>query len=640
MEATSDPSAPSIPDSARAASAAGWALKTAVALGIMLGCFDLTISIQERAPAALGDPAELAAPLAISAGAFFLACFVPLLLAALAGGRFWKARKVPLMAALATALGCGWALCVYFNLTQVQLDPRPRQMRVVVACLAATLGMAVYQRLRRDASPRPWRLGFPAAALVLVSVTGLGFSWVRAYRPARSSGAAAAALRSDHAVRRIILLSVDTLRRDAVSALAPGSPPTPAIDALARDSVVFERAYSPAPWTLPAFATMMTGVPPAVHGVRTPKLRIPETLPTLAEKLRDAGYRTAAIGHNPWLGPWTGMARGFLGYDFCPRDEHGSSLGSRLLARLDPMRLKPTLTTPELTDLAVSWVRAHRGEDFFLWVHYLKPHGPYEPPPAYRPRGRPPEGIGYSFGSAGPIRMGSRVVTAAQRPWVRQLYDGEVRFVDDNVARFLAELQRLGIYDDALIVFVSDHGEEFWEHGGYEHGHSLYDELTRVPLFVKLPGTREGRRRSELVSTGSLMPTILELIGDPAPPGTSSYASLRPLLDGSGTWTPHPVMSSTLLYFEERQSAVFEDFKYMRTPDSEAEAIFDLAADPAERHDVAASSAERIRRGREAFAEQERLCLALRDHFGIHGSFPTELQPGALEQLRSLGYVQ
>ncbi len=637
MEATSDPSAPSSTDSAGAGRAAGWALATAAALGIALGCFDLTVSILQRAPAAFGDAAALAAPLAVSAGAFFLACFVPLLLAAVAGGR--SPRKALRMAALAVALGSFGALCVYFNLTRAGLDPAPRNTLVLVACLAAALGFAVYQTLRREADPRP-RLGFPLAVLVLMAAAGLGLAWLRAYRPARLAVSTPAPLRSDHAVHHIILLSVDTLRRDAVSALAPGAPPTPAIDALARDSVVFERAYSPAPWTLPAFVSMMTGVPPAVHGVRTPQLRIPETLPTLAEKLRDAGYRTAAIGHNPWLRPEHGMARGFLGYDICPRDEHGSSLGSRLLARLDPMRLKPSLTTPELTELALSFLRAHRGEDFFLWVHYLKPHGPYEPPARYRPQGKPPEGMGYSFGSAPAIRMGSRVVTAAQRPWVRQLYDGEVRFVDDNVARFLAELQRLGIYDDALIVFVSDHGEEFWEHGGYEHGHSLYDEVTRVPLFLKLPGSREGRRRSDLVSTGSLMPTLLDLIGDRPPPESSSYASLRPLLDGSGGWIPRPVMSSALLYFEERQSAVFEDFKYVRTPGSESEAIFDLGADPAERHDVAAFSPDRVRLGRAAFAEQERLCLALRDHFGIHGSFTTELKPGALEQLRSLGYVQ
>ena len=404
--------------------------------------------------------------------------------------------------------------------------------------------------------------------------------------------------------------------------------------------MVFERAYSPAPWTLPAFVSMMTGVPPAVHGVKTPQLRIPGTLPTLAEKLRDAGYRTAAIGHNPWLRPEHGMARGFLGYDVCPRDEHGSSLGSRLLARLDPMRLKPSLSTTELTELAVAWLRAHPRDDFFLWLHYLKPHGPYEPPPGYRPREKPPEGMDYSFGSAPAIRMGSRVVTAAQRPWVRKLYDGEVRFVDDNVARFLAELQRLGIYEDTLIVFVSDHGEEFWEHGSFEHGHSLYNELIHVPLFVKLPGPGEGRRRAELVSTGSLMPTLLDLIGIPAPPESFSYASLRPLLDGTGTWTPRPVISSTLLYFEERQSAMFEDFKYVRTPGSGTEAIFDLTADPEERRDLAASSPERLHLARAAFAEQERLCLALRDHFGIRGSVTTELKPEALEQLRSLGYVQ
>jgi arylsulfatase A-like enzyme len=635
-------SSPPIPEAARLRRAAPWALTASLALGIALGCFDLTVSILRRSPTGLANPSALLARVAISAGVFFLACFVPVILVALPGGRFWNSRKLPLMAALAVGLGCGSALCIYFNLTRIGLDPGPRQELLLVACLAVAVAAVQYLRLRRETvAAGAWRLGFPSAALALLAVAGLAFAWARAYLPAHAAAAAGAVrLRSDHPIHRIVLLSVDTLRWDAVSALSPGSPATPAIDSLARDSVVFERAYSPAPWTLPAFVSMMTGVPPEVHGVKTPKLRIPETLPMLAERLRDAGYRTAAIGQQPWLRPEQGMARGFLGFDMCPRIEHGASLGSRLLARLDPMRLKPSLSTTELTDLAVAWLRAHSRDDFFLWVHYLKPHGPYEPPPGYRPREKPPEGMGYTFGSAGAIRMGTRVLTAAQIPWVRKLYDGEVRFMDDNVARFLAELQRLGIYEDTLIVFVSDHGEEFCEHGSYEHGHSLYNELIHVPLFVKLPGTREGRRRPEPVSTGSLAPTLLDLIGMPSPPESSSYASLRPLLDGTGSWTPRSVISSTLLYFEERQSAVFEDFKYIRTPGSGAEAIFDLNADPGERRDLAASSSERLRVARAAFAEEERVCEALRDHFGIHGSVATELKPEALEQLRSLGYVQ
>ena len=101
---------------------------------------------------------------------------------------------------------------------------------------------------------------------------------------------------------------------------------------------------------------------------------------SLAERMRESGYVTAAIGHNPWLRPEHGMSRGFRSYDICPRDQYGGSFGSRLLARMFPGRLKPTLTTPEITRLAGAWLREHAHDDFFLWLHYFKPHGPYEPP--------------------------------------------------------------------------------------------------------------------------------------------------------------------------------------------------------------------------------------------------------------------
>jgi arylsulfatase A-like enzyme len=121
--------------------------------------------------------------------------------------------------------------------------------------------------------------------------------------------------------------------------------------------------------------------------------------------------------------------------------------------------------------------------------------------------------MGYKFSSDIAIRSGSLVITAEQRPWVRELYEGELRYVDDNVGRVLSELKRLGIYDEMLIVFVSDHGEEFWDHDARAHGHTFYDELLRVPLFIKLPGEALRERRGELVCTGSIFPTLLGLAG-------------------------------------------------------------------------------------------------------------------------------
>ena len=154
--------------------------------------------------------------------------------------------------------------------------------------------------------------------------------------------------------------------------------------------------------------------------------------------------------------------------------------------------------------------------------------------------------MGYRFGGAPAIRMGSVVIPPPQRLWVRALYEGEVRFVDDNVGEITAELKRLGIYDETLIVFASDHGEEFWEHGSFEHGHTLYEELIRIPFFIKLPGQALKLRDDRRVSSGSIFATVLDLCGIKSDPRWLSYPPLTPLfrngnLDGSTVSSASPL---------------------------------------------------------------------------------------------------
>jgi arylsulfatase A-like enzyme len=675
------------------------ALATGLSLGLALGLLDLTLSLVRRPPPAFARVATVWLPLAVSSAAFFLMIAPVLAILALLPGSIAPSRRVPLLVACATGLGTGLVLAVWHDLTRLEQSASARTTSVFVACLSLALGAHGYLLARatwRDASVPP---GIRAVLLSLPSLMGTVFlfTWGRAYLPKprgsplvwnavlatalvvvatvsirlsrrahvgrwlagfgalivlAAAGAAVRGIRVSsrqqsglaqggaHSLRRVLLLSIDTLRVDAVSALDPGAPPTPNLDSLARDSMVFTQAYSPAPWTLAAFVSVMTGVSPGVHGVKSPHFRIPEALPTVAERMRDAGYVTAAIGHNPWLRREHGMSRGFSSYDVCPRDDRGGSLGSRLLARLAPARLKPTLNTDELTDLSVAWLRQHAGEDFFLWLHYFKPHGPYEPPPPYRPRASPPPGMGYSFGGAPEIRVGSLVILPDGRLWARQLYQGEVRLVDDNVGRVLGELKRLGIYDDALIVLVSDHGEEFWEHGSFEHGHTLYQELIHVPFFVKLPGASVKGRRDEALSTGSFAPTLVQLARLPADPEAFSYPSLGALLGDGGTFEKRPTMSSAPLYYEDRESVLLGKMKYIHSLNSEQQQLFDLIRDPLERHDVAESSPEAVRSARQALAEAGDADRVLRARYHIQGGSPAGLNPGLLEQLRSLGYVR
>ncbi len=674
------------------------AVASSLSLGLSLGFFDLTASILRDHPRAFQNLAGALLPLSMSIPAFILLSLPIFVIVALSPGEKLRARKGPMTLALATSLGVSMVLILYFNLLKPHPTPMQFRLLILVALFSLALGVLRYLMLRRSsAGPgMPAEIASTLLSLPLVFGTGFLFIWGQNFRTemgsdARSllwSLAAAAALAAgvlvsiylatrihverwvgaaalllffaglasilivetgpkassdgkNRSPRRILFLSIDTLRADAVSALNSSAPPTPSLDSLAADSVVFTRAYSPAPWTLPTFSTMMTGVTPLVHGVREFEDRIPTVLPTLAERMREAGYLTAAFGDQLFLHPQHGISRGFQSYNLSPRDEYGGSLGSRILGQAFPARFKRALDTTEITDLTLTWLKLHAHDDFFLWLHYFKPHGPYEPLRQYRPKGAPPQGMGYRFSSDNAIRAGSLVITAEQRPWVRELYEGELRYVDDNVGRVLSELKRLGIYDEMLIVFVSDHGEEFWDHDARAHGHTFYDELLRVPLFIKLPGEGLRERRGELVCTGSIFPTLLDLAGIASESASISYATLTPLLGRpGGPYQEVPVLSAVPLSYEDRESIVFGDTKYIVSLVTNREQVYDLKNDPREQRNLADESSVPLIQAREALEAARQSSAALRKRYGIRAEVSAPLSPETLEQLRSLGYVR
>ena len=279
---------------------------------------------------------------------------------------------------------------------------------------------------------------------------------------------------------RILLLTVDTLRADiltpfvqAEGAIDPIE--APALEDLASDSVVFRSARSAAPWTKPATASMLTGVSPWVHGTGPLETPLPERLRTLAEELRDAGYGTAGIGRNTFLRSAFNFDQGFDTFHFFPRG-NGGILGAPLLRRLAPRRFAIEPTTEELTNFAVHWLEGHQDQAFFLWLHYFDPHGPFEPPQDLLPSGDPGR-IGTTFDETAAIRNGELAPSLAEREWNASLYLAEMRHVDQQIGRVIDTLKRLDLYEGTLILFASDHGEEFWEHGSFEHGHTLYDEV-------------------------------------------------------------------------------------------------------------------------------------------------------------------
>ena len=452
-----------------------------------------------------------------------------------------------------------------------------------------------------------------------------------------------------HPVRHVVLLVIDTLRADMIRCQSDTAPPTPNIDTLAADCVRFTHAISPAPWTMPAMASIMTGLPPDVHGALAKNSRVPDGLTTLAEHMKAAGYATGAVVDNPVLSSHHGMDAGFDRFIHYPRNTRDTSFGTLILRRFFPERYRDLSTTDVTANHAIEFIERESEKSFFLWTHIFDPHAAYGPPQRFLARGTPPKRIGSRFGSLKEVRLGMLYLTADEKEWIRKLYEGEVRYVDEAVGRIVQTLRAKGIYNDALIVLVSDHGEEFFEHGGIEHGHTLYDELLRVPLMIKLPDSAEERVVEEPVSTQRIMATILDVCGidaaEDAPViGVGSLIPGETAKDAEDAKETKetkqgPVFSTGCLYFEPREAVVLDGYKFIRGLDTGAEELYDLTRDPGETEDAKAKQTGRVIRARAALDAQREACDLLKDFYDTRNSSRFELNEDTIKRLKSLGYI-
>lgn len=286
----------------------------------------------------------------------------------------------------------------------------------------------------------------------------------------------------------VLLITVDSLRWDRLGHAGLDREVSPAIDGLASSGVVFERAYSQAGWTLPSIATLLTGVYPGQHGAVQADRAVSSSVVSLAERLREHGYRTLAHVSHVMLRPRTGVARGF--------DEYDDSV-------LQVGRPHRVATAEVLTDKVLASLETVT-EPFFLWVHYFDPHFAYLSHEDWA-----------SFGDEDLDR-----------------YDGEVAHTDRQIGRLLRKMAELGLDDRTAVVLTSDHGEEFGEHGGRLH-FSLHEEVSRVPLILRVPGVAPSRR-TDPAEQIDLVPTLLSLVGAALPEGLPG----RDLLAGEGSSGP------------------------------------------------------------------------------------------------------
>lgn len=440
----------------------------------------------------------------------------------------------------------------------------------------------------------------------------------------------------------VFVIVADTLKSSALSCYNPDARPTPFIDGLAADSVVFDRAISPSPWTLPSMVSIMTGLAPQAHQTNTVASVLPKEAHTLAERLRDSGYRTGAFGHNGFLMRWRNLSQGFDTYNFTPRERRDRLFRTRLLNIVFPWALKETGEAKHLNRFALHWLEDNSERRLFLWMQYFDVHLPYDPNWEDLLEKNPPPGMTNYFNDEDGVRRGDITFSEDQKSWVESLYLAEVHRLDRDIGDFLAKLKALGLYDDAIIIFTSDHGEEMWEHGGFEHGHTLYDELIRVPFFVKLPGSkRAGERMPHLIAAHSIMPTVLEYCGVMYDPAEFSVPTIRPLLEERySDWQGQPVFSMGMLYSDEREGVTTGRMKYVRWTDkARTEELFDLEADPNEQNSLTKNGAVDLEPYRKLLAEHAEKSAALGALHLSSGGEEVDLRPETIESLQGLGYL-
>ncbi len=430
----------------------------------------------------------------------------------------------------------------------------------------------------------------------------------------------------------VLILVIDALRPDHLGCYGYALDTSPAIDGLARHGMLFTDATSLSSYTRAAVPSIFTSVHPGAHGVlnqgKTVEV-LSDEYQTLAETLKERGYATAAFAPNPSLHRAFNFDQGFDLYD----DDF----------QVAGPRAQDIETARKINERTLAWLQAHRKKPFFAYLHYRDVHAPYGPPLPYdrmfdQPDKRPLTEAEYK--SQPPdVRRPHRYQDLGS--YVEQ-YDGEIRYTDDHLARFLDTLSKEGLLDDTVIFLTADHGESFLEHGSWTHGTGLYEELTHVPLLLVLPKEKyKAQRVAVPVQTTDIYPTILDLLDAEIPPGLQG----KSLLDAiQGRANPNrPVFSEALVSrrlrpwsFGQLAAVRAGGWKLIYNRWSRKGELYNLAQDPAETRNLADREPERARDLLRLIATQDRE-NAKRSH-RVQGT--EELPENVIEGLRSLGYVR
>ncbi len=431
-----------------------------------------------------------------------------------------------------------------------------------------------------------------------------------------------------------LLIIVDTLRADHIGPYGARKTSTPGLDGLAADGIVFDSAFAHSSWTRPSIATILTSLYASSHTVMHKTDLLPDEVTTLAESMQDNGYRTSGFVTNINLAPSFNFEQGFETYKYLAPDyffgatDSGSKLslysGMRLIRERFLSKNKYVYHYYQdgetVNDTSLPWLDGNATDPFFTLIHYMDPHDPYFEIP-------------YNGKAVARVNTPHPAPESAEE--MRDLYIENIEYVDGFLAGIFERLKTLGLYDDMVIVVTADHGEEFYEHDGWWHGTTLYDEQIHVPLIVKLPGNKmKGNRVRGLAGLVDVMPTVLGAAGLDCP----AQCQGRDLF--GGTKAPAAVYAE-----EDHEGNVLEsirtrDWKLVVANEGnprglEPLELFDLGADPGETRNLAASKTERVAELKE---QMQQLAKMAGSHAvsGVEG----EINADDAERLRALGYME
>ncbi|MDP6579610.1 MAG: sulfatase [Vicinamibacterales bacterium] len=458
--------------------------------------------------------------------------------------------------------------------------------------------------------------------------------------------------------RGVILIQVDTLRRDHLDVYGYERDTAPVLSRLAAEGATFRRATAQATWTKVSTPATMTSLYPLSHGVRDFADRLPAAAETLAEQYRAAGYATLAYSSVLFTGQFTNMHQGF---EELHEAESADAVPSSKTAR-------------EYVDRLSEWLGSHRDVPFFVFLHVFDPHDPFEPREPYATIWADPahkteheeqletlrehieNPLLRQFGMPNRAAFDAADVDAeAFVSYDQDWYDGSIRGMDVELGRLVERLRTLGLDDDTLIVFMSDHGEEFLEHGSMFHGQTVYNELTQVPLVMRWPAAiPSGVVVDENVQLIDIMPTLLDLSGLPHPEGLQGR-SLLPFVAPSGgavaEWvarpsfsekaptaggsSPPPADTESYAVIDEDWLLIHNQTRAEGTPEFE---LYDVATDPLNLDNVADGQTEVVEQLARELDRWQRIAEQAR--LPDDATAAAGLSPEQLERLRSLGYIR